>query len=59
VADGDHARPSESISVYRKDGKAKFRYPDEKSENIESKAGQAMHMDAFEHDRENLGVPLN
>ena len=49
-----HGHP-ESVSVFLNDCKAKFTYPDGKSENIEAKAGQVMHMDAFEHDPESLG----
>jgi hypothetical protein len=49
-----HSHP-ESISVFLNDCKAKFIYPDGKSENIEATAGQVLHMDAFEHDPENLG----
>ena len=49
-----HSHP-ESISVFLHDCKAKFAYPDGKTEDIEAKAGQVMHMDAFEHDPENLG----
>src|SRR5215469_15539924 len=49
-----HSHP-ESVSVFLNDCKAKFTYPDGKSENIEAKAGQVMHMEAFEHDPENLG----
>jgi quercetin dioxygenase-like cupin family protein len=52
-----HSHP-ESVSVFLNDSKAKFTYPDGKSENIEAKAGQVMHMDAFEHDPENLGGPF-
>jgi hypothetical protein len=52
-----HGHP-ESVSVFLNDCKAKFTYPDGKSENIEAKAGQVMHMDAFEHDPENLGGPF-
>jgi quercetin dioxygenase-like cupin family protein len=52
-----HSHP-ESVSVFLNDCKAKFTYPDGKSENIEAKAGQVMHMDAFEHDPENLGGPF-
>lgn len=49
-----HSHP-ESIAVFLNDCKAKFTYPDGKSEHIEAKAGQVLHMDAFEHDPENLG----
>jgi uncharacterized RmlC-like cupin family protein len=52
-----HSHP-ESVSVFLNDCKAKFTYPDGKSENIEAKAGQVMHMEAFEHDPENLGGPF-
>ena len=52
-----HSHP-ESISVFLNDCKAKFTYPDGKSENIEARAGQVMHMDAFDHDPENLGGPF-
>ena len=45
----------ESVSVFLNDCKAKFTYPDGKSEEIEAKAGQVMHMEAFEHDPGNLG----
>jgi hypothetical protein len=49
-----HSHP-ESISIFLKDCKARFTYPDGKMEEIEAKAGQVMHMDAIEHDPENLG----
>jgi hypothetical protein len=49
-----HSHP-ESVSVFLQDCKAKFRYPDGKAEEIAAKAGQVMHMEAFEHDAENLG----
>jgi uncharacterized RmlC-like cupin family protein len=49
-----HSHP-ESVSVFLKDCKAKFSYPDGKTEEIAAKAGQVMHMEAFEHDPENLG----
>lgn len=52
-----HSHP-ESISVFLNDCKAKFTYPDGTSENIEAKAGQVLHMEAFEHDPENLGGPF-
>ncbi len=52
-----HGHP-ESISVFLNDCKAKFTYPDGKSETFEAKAGQVVHMDAFEHDPENLGGAL-
>lgn len=52
-----HGHP-ESIAVFLNDSKAKFTYPDGRSENIEAKAGQVMHMNAFEHDPENLGGPF-
>ena len=52
-----HSHP-ESISIFLNDCKAKFTYPDGKSENIDAKAGQVMHMDAFEHEPENLGEPF-
>jgi quercetin dioxygenase-like cupin family protein len=41
-----HSHP-ESISVFLHDCKVKFTYPDGKSENIEAKAGQVLHMDAL------------
>jgi len=49
-----HAHP-ESITVFLNDCKARFTYPDGKSEDFEGKAGQVVHMDAFEHDPVNLG----
>jgi hypothetical protein len=49
-----HSHP-ESVSVFLNDCKAKFTYPDGRSEQIEAKAGQVMRMEAFEHDPENLG----
>jgi quercetin dioxygenase-like cupin family protein len=49
-----HSHP-ESVSVFLNDCKAKFTHPDGRSEQIEAKAGQVMHMEAFEHDPENLG----
>lgn len=49
-----HAHP-ESITVFLNDCKARFTYPDGKSEDLAGKAGQVMHMDAFEHDPANLG----
>jgi uncharacterized RmlC-like cupin family protein len=49
-----HSHP-ESVSIFLKDCKARFTYPDGKAEDVEAKAGQVMHMDAFEHDPENLG----
>jgi quercetin dioxygenase-like cupin family protein len=52
-----HSHP-ESISVFLNDCKAKFTYPDGQSETFEAKAGQVVHMDAFEHDPENLGGAL-
>ena len=52
-----HRHP-ESVSVFLNDCKAKFTYPDGKSEEIEAKAGQVIHLDAFEHDPENLGGPF-
>jgi hypothetical protein len=53
-----HAQPSRVGSVFLNHCKSKFTYPDEKSENIEAKAGEVMHMDALEHDPENLGGPF-
>jgi hypothetical protein len=41
-----HSHP-ESVSVFLNDCKAKFTYPDGKSEHIEAKASQVMHMDAL------------
>jgi hypothetical protein len=38
--------------------KSKFTYPDGKSENIEAKAGEVMHIDALEHNPQNLGGPF-
>lgn len=49
-----HSHP-ESVGVFLNDCKSRFTYPDGKSENFEAKAGQVVHMDAFEHDPENLG----
>ena len=52
-----HSHP-ESVHVFLSDCKAKFTYPDGKSENIDVKAGQVLHRDAFEHDPESLGGPF-
>lgn len=52
-----HGHP-ESISVFLNDCKSTFTYPDGRSETVEAKAGQVMHMDAFEHLPENLGGPF-
>ena len=52
-----HSHP-ESISIFLSDCRAKFTYPDGKSEDLEVKAGEVMHMDAFEHDPENLGEAI-
>ena len=49
-----HAHP-ESVTVFLKDCKARFTYPDGKTEDFKARAGQVMHMDAFEHDPLNLG----
>ena len=52
-----HAHP-ESVTVFLNDCTSRFTYPDGKSEVFEAKAGQVVHMDAFEHDPANLGGPL-
>ncbi|HJT86985.1 MAG TPA: hypothetical protein VJ732_03990 [Bryobacteraceae bacterium] len=52
-----HSHP-ESISIFLKDCKAKFTFPDGRTENVAAKAGQVMHMVAFAHDPENLGGPF-
>ncbi len=43
-----HSHP-ESVSVFLTDIKAKFTYPDGRTEDIAAKAGEVMHMDAFTH----------
>jgi quercetin dioxygenase-like cupin family protein len=52
-----HSHP-ESVTVFLNNCKTRFTYPDGKSEVIEAKAGQVVHMDAFEHDPANLGGQL-
>ena len=43
-----HGHP-ESIGVFLTDARAKFTYPDGRSEDISAKAGEVLHMDAFTH----------
>jgi hypothetical protein len=47
-----HGHP-ESIGVFLTDAKAKFTYPDGRTEDITAKAGEVTHMDAFTHQPEN------
>ncbi|MBV8207104.1 MAG: cytoplasmic protein [Acidobacteria bacterium] len=49
-----HGHP-EAVTVFLNDCRARFTYPDGTAEVIEGKAGQVIHMEAFEHDPENLG----
>jgi len=48
-----HGHPA-LVGVFLTDCKTRFTYPDGKKEDITAKAGQVMHLDAFEHDAENL-----
>ena len=43
-----HSHP-ESIAVFLTDARAKFTYPDRRSEDISANAGTVQHMDAFSH----------
>jgi quercetin dioxygenase-like cupin family protein len=43
-----HGHP-ESVAVFLTDARAKFTYPDGKTEDISAKAGEVLHMDAFTH----------
>jgi quercetin dioxygenase-like cupin family protein len=43
-----HSHP-ESVAVFLTDARAKFTYPDGKTEDIDAKAGTVQHMDAFTH----------
>lgn len=52
-----HSHP-ESVSVFLTPCKGRFNYADGTSEDIDVKAGEVIHMDAFEHDPENLGGPF-
>jgi quercetin dioxygenase-like cupin family protein len=47
-----HSHP-ESIAVFLTDARAKFTYPDGKTEDINASAGSVQHMDAFTHLPEN------
>jgi len=47
-----HSHP-ESVAVFLTDARAKFTYPDGKTEDIDAKAGTVQHMDAFTHLPEN------
>jgi len=47
-----HSHP-ESVAVFLTDARAKFTYPDGRSEDIDAKAGTVQHMDAFTHLPEN------
>ena len=46
-----HSHP-ESIAVFLTDAKAKFSYPDGRTEDISAKAGEVHHFDAFTHQPE-------
>lgn len=46
-----HSHP-ESISVFMTDARAKFTYPDGRSEDISANAGTVLYMDAFAHEPE-------
>ena len=48
-----HGHPN-AIAVFLEDARAKFTYPDGKTENFEMKAGQAMWFPAVEHLPENM-----
>ncbi len=48
-----HGHPA-LIGVFLTDGQVRFTYPDGKTEDVTTKAGQVMHFDAVEHDPENL-----
>ena len=47
-----HSHP-ESVAVFLTDTRAKFTYPDGRSEDISGEAGSVQHMDAFTHLPEN------
>lgn len=49
-----HGHPA-SVAVFLTDHHGRFTYPDGKSEEINTKAGQAIFIDATEHLPENLG----
>jgi quercetin dioxygenase-like cupin family protein len=49
-----HSHP-ESIAVFLTDARAKFTYPDGRSEDIQANAGSVQHMDAFSHLPESTG----
>jgi hypothetical protein len=44
---------SESVAVFLTDARAKFTYPEGKTEDIDAKAGTVQYMDAFTHLPEN------
>src|SRR5947207_1529144 len=48
-----HEHPN-SVAVFLTDQKAKFTYPDGKSEEVNGKAGGVKWMAAFKHEPENL-----
>jgi len=48
-----HGHPA-LVGVMLTDGRFRFTYPDGKSEEITTKAGQVLHFPAFEHLPENL-----
>jgi quercetin dioxygenase-like cupin family protein len=48
-----HEHPA-SVAVFLTDGKAKFTYPDGKTEEISWKAGQTLLLPAVKHQPENL-----
>jgi quercetin dioxygenase-like cupin family protein len=43
-----HGHP-ESVAVFLTDAKAKFTFPDGRTEDISAKAGEVLHMDACTH----------
>ena len=47
-----HSHPN-AVAVFLEDGRARFTYPDGKTENFEMKAGQTMWFPAVEHLPEN------
>jgi len=54
-----HNHP-DGVAVFLEDARARFTYPDGKTEDVDMKAGQAMWFPAVEHLPENrLDKPLN
>ena len=49
-----HSHP-ESVAVFLTDQKAKFTYPDGKTEEVDAKAGEVKHIPAGPHLPENIG----